>query len=131
MPSSKVPGAVEPRLAEAQRRVHVEMRIDERRRREAAADVDLPRAGGGKSWFNRDDVLARDANVLIAPSIGERRAAQDEVHHHSPSHSAGAHCQPADRAQSLWRTRPRTARILHRQPRWRHARKISVFGLAR
>ena len=74
---------VHPRLAEAERGVHVEMRIDEGWRHQAPRGVDdlgrLRLDHGG----NVDDAPVPDGDIHRAPPIGQERRAQQQVEHSS------------------------------------------------
>ena len=62
-------GQVEPRLAERQRRVHVEVAVDEGRRQETAARVDRLARLGFEPRLDRGDAAGGDRDVLpLRPS---------------------------------------------------------------
>ena len=73
---------VDARQPVRQRRVHVEVRVDERRRHELALRVELGRAArGGELHLRRDggDPPVAHGDVHRRASVGQRRVADDEV----------------------------------------------------
>ena len=74
-------GAVHARPPIGQRRVHVEVRIDERRRDQAAGGIDdPPRLRDGVAG-DRDDPAALAGDRHAAPAVGEDGVAQDQIKH--------------------------------------------------
>ena len=76
---------VDPRQAEAQRRVHVEVAVDERRRDQAAGGVDLARRLGVDAGRHLDDAAAGNGDVLARPAVGQVGVADEQVEHHRSS----------------------------------------------
>ena len=88
---------VEPRQAERQRRVHVEMAVDERRRDQPPLRLDDDARLGGDCGLDRDDAAVARGDVDSAAAVGQVRAADDEVEGHlAPLMSAPAAqlCKP-------------------------------------
>src|SRR6516162_10240506 len=73
---------VEPRPAQAQGRIHVEMGIDEGRRHQSAADVDLPRRLGLERRLDRGDPAIGDGDIVVLAAIRQIGAAQDDIEHY-------------------------------------------------
>src|SRR6516165_2504487 len=76
---------VEPRPAEAQGRIHMEMGIDEGGRHQPAAQIDLPRRLGLEGWLDPRDPAISDGDIVVLAAIRQIGAAQDEVEHHVSS----------------------------------------------
>ena len=75
------PRRVHPRQAVAQRRIHVEMRVDEGRRDQIARRIDpLPGLGRAEIAQRRDPVAA-DADVGHPP-VRQGAARDDDIEHH-------------------------------------------------
>ncbi len=72
IPSSSVPEHVHPRQAERQRRVHVEMRIDEGRAHQQPAGVDHRAGLGVDGRLDRGDAAVAHGDVLALATIGQR-----------------------------------------------------------
>jgi hypothetical protein len=79
-------GLVVAGLAEAERRIEVEMRIDEGRRDEIVAGIELGRTGGGQAGRDGGDPAALHADVEASPAIRQARVADNQVE--------GAHNRP-------------------------------------
>ena len=73
-------GLVQPRQSQRQRRVHVEMNVDEGRRDQQALRVDGAAGFAGEAAFERRDLAVADADVELAP-IGQGGVADDQVEH--------------------------------------------------
>ncbi len=72
---------VEPRPADAQRGIHVEMTVDERRRDQPAASVDLTGRTRLEVRPDLDDAIAAHTDVVAVPSVRKIGAANDQVEH--------------------------------------------------
>jgi hypothetical protein len=77
-------GLVQPRQAERQRRVHMEMGINERRRNQPSRRVDLLRALRSNPRLCRDDSPILDTDIDSCTAIRQIAAANYQVHHLSP-----------------------------------------------
>ena len=73
--------AVVPRAARGQRRVHVKVGIDERRRDQTAPAVDLLCAGGVRNGADGRDSPRLDPDVDVFAPVGKIAAPKDQVHH--------------------------------------------------
>ena len=73
-------GLVQPRQPQRQRRVHVEMDVDEGRRHQQALRVDGARRFAREAAFERRDLAVADADVELAP-VGQGGVADDQVEH--------------------------------------------------
>ena len=78
------PRLVQPRAAQRHGGVHMEMRIDERRRQQQAAGVDLATGCGLRQHrmrLDRRNALALDGNIDTDPPVGQRRIANHQIEH--------------------------------------------------
>ncbi len=73
-------GPVQPRQAERQSGVQVEMRVDEGRRHQPAAGVDLVICLRRQARLDRDDAAVLDADIDAGAAVGQVGVAQDEIH---------------------------------------------------
>ncbi|MNN25578.1 hypothetical protein D3C81_1390560 [compost metagenome] len=78
-------GGVYARQAIAERGVHVEVGVDERRRDEVALGVDLLRARHGQGGADGGDAAALDGDIDGAAPVGQAGIADDKVHADTPS----------------------------------------------
>ena len=72
---------VEPRPAEAEGRIHMEMRIDEGRGDQPAADVDLAGGLGLDPGRHLGDAPIGDRDILAFAAVREIGASKDEIEH--------------------------------------------------
>ena len=75
---------VEPRQAERQRRIHVEMAVDEGRRHEIALRIDGRARRAVDLRLHLDDAPVLAGDVLPAPAVGKRGVAQQQIEHDCP-----------------------------------------------
>ena len=94
---------VEPRQPQAQSRIHVEMRIDERRAHQQAARLDGCFAGIRQAGFDGDDLLAADADIDSCAPVGQGCVPDDEIEHWVFTFP------PCDRGSSRHADNPRAA----------------------
>ncbi|MGF6728745.1 hypothetical protein OKW50_000826 [Paraburkholderia youngii] len=88
MPFEQRARRVHARQTVRQRRIHMEMRIDERRRDERTGRVDFVARARGQVRFDRDDATRGDADVdwrrvmrgQLCGTARQRRAADDQIH---------------------------------------------------
>src|ERR1700687_4267740 len=78
-------GDVEPREPKRERRVHVEVAIDERRRKKISARVDDPTSLGFDPWLDSCDTAGGDRNVLALATVRQGRIAQNCIKRHGAS----------------------------------------------
>ena len=80
-PFQKRPGPVQPRDPEAERRVHVEMRIDEGRRDKPAGRVDLAGRAGLDRRAQLHDSPIPDRDVDPGPPVRQARVPHHDIEH--------------------------------------------------
>jgi hypothetical protein len=90
---------VHARQSVRQRRIHVEVRVDERRREQVAAGVDHFRRGGIDARRHIDDAPARDEHIHAGAAIGQRCVGDQQVGHDSLT-SCRRSCLPRRRARA-------------------------------
>ncbi len=76
---------VDARQAIAERRIHVEMGVDEGRRDQVAGRVDFACALRRQACFDGDDAIRAHADIDVAAAIGQAGIAYDEIHGRSCS----------------------------------------------
>ena len=84
-PFQQGPGDVQPGQAERQRRVHMEVAVDERRRQKIAARIDGLLRLRADLRLDRGDASGGDRDVLPLASVRQRRVADDQVEIHRVS----------------------------------------------
>jgi len=72
-------GLVDARQAVAERRVHVEVGVDEGRAQQLALGIQLGASLGGQGGLHGHDAALGHAHVLVGAAIGQRAVADDEV----------------------------------------------------
>ncbi len=81
-PFQQRPGDVEPGQPERQRRVHMEVAVDERRGKKIAARVDRSLRLRADLRLDRGDAAGGDGDVLSLAPVRQRRVADDQVEGH-------------------------------------------------
>jgi hypothetical protein len=76
-------GNIQPWQTERQRRVHVEMNIDERRGDETVCGVYLLGIAHVEVGPERNDPAAANSNILLCPAVRKRRIPDDKVALHA------------------------------------------------
>ena len=82
MPSSSVPERVDARQAVGERRVHVEMRIDERRRDEVAARRRWPRPASASDRGSIAAIVLAGMPISAVRPSGRVRVRDDQIEAH-------------------------------------------------
>jgi hypothetical protein len=77
-------GLVHARQAVTERRIHMEVGIDERRRQQAALRIDFARALGLQSRSDIDDAALVDGDIDALASVGQIGIADDQLHRLTP-----------------------------------------------